>query len=268
VRQFDLFDRGDFVRVAYRLGRARATGLLTVAPPRGRTELLVLRRGYLMAPEIDPLGRAAARRLAHIASMTGARCHFDGGTAAYPPGATARQFSLAGWARSHLEAQVDAGRARALLEELAGVRLGVRPELSPDPDSCDATDRRILAAMSAPRRLDQIWPLARTPRFRLLTFIHFLRGVGALCESGVAATAARPAQPDTTATPAVGDALDPHRLLGVHVGTDPETLKRAYRRLARALHPDLHPGAPVERRRRLEQRLAAVTSAYHRLRAV
>ncbi len=50
----------------------------------------------------------------------------------------------------------------------------------------------MLVAMSSPRRLDQIWPLARTPRFRLLSFVHFLRAVGALDVEGIVAEQSRP----------------------------------------------------------------------------
>ena len=48
-------------------------------------------------------------------------------------------------------------------------------------------------------------------------------------------------------------------------GADRETVKRAYRRLARALHPDLHTGTTDERRRQLERKLADVNCAYRRL---
>jgi len=115
-----------------------------------------------------------------------------------------------------------------------------------------------LAAMSQPRRLDQIWPLARTPRFRMLTFLHFLLSVGAVSLIGVAAPRRIPASPRRELA---------HRLLGVQVGADITTVKRAYRRLARALHPDLHPTANDERRRHLERQLAAVTDAYRELSA-
>ena len=40
-----------------------------------------------------------------------------------------------------------------------------------------------------------------------------------------------------------------------------DEIKRAYRRLARALHPDLQPGLDDVRRRELEARLAEVTAA-------
>ncbi len=257
---FEPLGRGDFVRLAWRLGRARATGVLTLCHGDAR-ETLVLRRGHLMTAAVDPLGRRAAARLAQIAALPHALASFDGGTAAYPPGAVERQLGLAAWARRHLEAQVDASMAQRIVAELAGARLAVRPELGPDPQLCDPTDLRILDAMKLPRRLDQIWPLARTPRFRLITFLHFLRSVGALALHGVAATAPSFATPGS----AQDRPSDAHRLLGIGADADRDAVKRAYRRLARALHPDLHPDATDERRRALARTLAEVTAAYRRL---
>jgi hypothetical protein len=247
--------RGDFVRLVYRLARSHATGILTVQPPRGAAEMLVLRRGQLVTGESDPAGggRRTAQRLERLASLDDARCTFDGGLAAYPPGGALRQYSLAAWARTHLEGQLDAAQAQAMVHELAGVRLALRPELVPELGWCDDTDRRILSAMAVPRRLDQIWPLARTARFRLLSFLFFLRAVGAVSLFGVMAP-----QPET------GE-VDACRLLGVPAGADRETVKRAYRRLARALHPDLHADMSDDRRRQLERKLAAVNTAYRQL---
>ena len=249
--------RGDFVRLAYRLARSHATGVLTVSPARGGAEVLVLRRGHLMTGEAGPEAgsRRTAHRLERLAAIDGARWQFDGGVAAYPPGALLRQYNLAVWARTHLESQLDAAAAQAMLHELAGTRLALRTELAPEPGWCDETDRRILAAMSIPRRLDQIWPLARTARFRLLSFLYFMRAVGAVTLCGVAA----PVQPIRETDSAA------YRMLGVPAGADRETVKRAYRRLARALHPDLHGGMSEDRRRQLERKLAVVNNAYRRL---
>jgi hypothetical protein len=252
--------RGELVRQLWRLARSHATGVLSLDPPaapgvkRPPRELLVLRRGNLVTADADG-GRAAAARLERLAALEGAIASFDGGVAAYPPGAGVRALPLAVWVRGHLEAQLDTSRAQRLVAELAGTRIVARPELAPDPEHCDETDRRILAAMAQPRRLDQIWPLARTPRYRLLTFVHFLRAVGALTLVGVAAPSPIVTREDT----------DRHRTLGVSPLADRETVKRAYRRLARALHPDLHADADAERRRLLERRLAEVTSAYREL---
>ncbi len=56
---------------------------------------------------------------------------FDANVTAYPPGAT-HQISLTGWARHHLEAQLDGTLAEKLVRELAGIRLCLRPELVPE----------------------------------------------------------------------------------------------------------------------------------------
>ena len=55
------------------------------------------------------------------------------------------------------------------------------------------------------------------------------------------------------------------RLLGIDDAGDPGAVKRAYRRLARALHPDLQPHADDQQRRMLERRFAEVTAAYEAL---
>ncbi len=251
----DTLEAGELVRVLYRLGRSRATGVLTVYSP-GVAKTFVLRRGHAMTTTADPLGRGLALELARACATPGARYQFDGGVSAYPPGAPARQLSLATWARVHLEAQIDATSARALVCELAGSRVFVRRDIAPDDASCDTTDRRILDALNRPLRLDQIASIARTPRFRLLAFVHFLRSVGALCIVGVSAPAPEPP---------VAQRAVAHRLLGVSATADRDTVKRAYRRLARALHPDLNGALTPEERRLLEHKLAQINSAYREL---
>jgi hypothetical protein len=176
-------ERGEFARLVYRLGRNEATGILTLTDDRERSEVLVLRRGALCADD----ARAGLVRLARLAVLGPGVARFDGGVAAHPPVPASRTVPLAAWARRHLESQVDATRAEALTAQLAGARLSIRPELAPPPAMLDEADRRILAAMAQPRRLDQIWPLARTPRFRLLAFLHFMRQVGGLVEAGIGA---------------------------------------------------------------------------------
>jgi DnaJ-domain-containing protein 1 len=244
--------RGEFVRLVYRLGRARATGILNIvcAPT---IERVLIREGQLLTEPHQSIGPQAERSLARLAALRGATYGFRGGTADFPHVALRRQFAISGWARQHLEGQMNGDRGRALVAELAGVRLSIKPGLIPDRAICDKTDMRIIAAMSKPLRLDQIWPLARTPRFRLLTFLHFLLEIDALLMVGVAIPAPRT------------DLARAHRLLGVGHTANRVTVKRAYRRLARALHPDLHPGASNERRRHLEHKLAEVTSAYQEL---
>jgi DnaJ-class molecular chaperone len=50
---------------------------------------------------------------------------------------------------------------------------------------------------------------------------------------------------------------DPYEVLGVDKTADAKTIKQAYRKLARQLHPDLHPGDP-----QAEERFKAVAAAY------
>ena len=245
--------RGELVRLIYRLGRQCASGVLTITARLARSEVFVLRRGHAMVGEGELAKKALVARLARLAGQD-ATVVFEGGVGGMlPPGAT-HGVSLTAWARAHLEAQLDGSLADGIVRELAGIRLSLRPDLAPEPQ--DEADRRMLSAMALPRRLDQIWPLARTPRFRLLAFLHFLRGVDALEVEGIVAEQSAPHR-----------RLDPRRiaamlLLGVDDDADADAVKRAYRRLARALHPDLQPEIDATRRRLLERRFAEATAAY------
>lgn len=246
--------RGELIRLLYRLGRGGASGILTLATARG--EVFAVRRGAIVVGDGDDARKTLVGRLGRLLLADEVTAVFEAGVTAYPPGAT-NQISLTGWARHHVEAQLDGTLAESLVRELAGVRLCLRPDLAPDPT--DDADRRMLAAMALPRRLDQIWPLARTPRFRLLAFIHFLRSVDAVEATGVVAEPSAPHRVVDARREAA------RRMLGVTDGADLETVKRAYRRLARALHPDLQPEADHTRRRTLERRFAEVTAAYEAL---
>jgi DnaJ-domain-containing protein 1 len=55
------------------------------------------------------------------------------------------------------------------------------------------------------------------------------------------------------------------RVLGLDPGCDVQEIKRAYRRLARSLHPDLNPDITGVARRDLEVQFARVTDAYRAL---
>lgn len=248
--------RGELVRLLYRLGHQSASGVLTLTAKAQRGEIFVLRRGAVMVGEGELAKKALIARLARLVTVDELTVVFEGGVTAYPPGAT-NQIALTAWTRQHLESQLDGVLAEIMVRELAGVRLSLRTELA--PVATDEADRRMLAAMAIPRRLDQIWPLARTPRFRLLAFLHFLRGVDVL--EGIGVVAERSA-PHRIIDPRRRAALD---LLGIEEGADLETVKRAYRRLARSLHPDLQPEADALRRKTLERRFAEVTAAYEAL---
>jgi len=231
------------VRLLYRLGRQAASGVLTLAPPAARPEVYVLRRGAAVCGDGELAKRALMARLARSVAEPSTTGAFDSGVTAYPPGA-AHQVAI------------------------AGRRLALRAELA--PEALDDADRRMVAALAVPRRLDDLWSLARTPRFRLLAFVHFLGAVGALVADPAAEQTAGRGPGNAPHHESRAPALDPRRraalqLLGVDPGADADTVKRAYRRLARALHPDLQPGADDQRRRTLERRFAEVTAAYEAL---
>jgi len=245
--------RRELVPFLYRLGRSAASGLLTLTTTSSsRGEVFVLRRGGVVVPDGELAKRAAMARLQRMAPIDHVMAIFEGGIAAAPPGVQ-ETVALATWARQHLEAQLDNTLAETLLRELAGIRLSIKPACA--PLAVDESDRRMINALAQPRRLDQIWPLARTPRFRLLAFIHFLRSIDALEGQGVAAVLPRPIDPRAHAA----------KLLGVRDDDDRETVKRAYRRLARTIHPDLQPSIEAAQRRELERRFADLTAAYETL---
>jgi hypothetical protein len=253
------FERGQLVANLYRLGRRNASGILTItAHGSPRNEVFVLRRGGVILADSELAKRHLLQRLARLVALDRVTVVFEAGTTAAPPGSQ-NILSLATWARGHLEQQLDGTLADLMLRDLAGMRLKLEIDLAPDPATCDDADRRMLAALAQPRRLDQIWTIARTPRFRLLSFIHFLRSVHALEVEGVVAERSEPTR-----------TIDPRRdaarrLLGLGADADLETIKRAYRRLARELHPDLQPDADFDERRLLERRFAEVTAAYEAL---
>jgi DnaJ-class molecular chaperone len=56
-----------------------------------------------------------------------------------------------------------------------------------------------------------------------------------------------------------------YRVLGLGTDAPADEVKRAYRRLVREYHPDLHPEATSEERRVLSSRFAEVTAAYRAL---
>jgi DnaJ domain len=287
-----VLERGDLAPFLYRLGHAQVTGVLDLVPVPGGGEELWIERGCVATGAADPMGRVTARRLGGLAGMRRVRYSFAAGahTGAGSLQAGGPALHLSGWARSHLEAQLDAQCARVLLEELAGPRLSIAPGCAPPATVCDEIDLRIVAAMQEPRPLHEIWRLARTSRFRLLSFLYFLRSVRALHLAGGTRAASSLSGPGACGPAEIGaggqpehsaagqrgpaqpaqdvrqDALrQAERLLGVAQGADRAAIRRAYRRRARALHPDLQPQLSELQRRRLEHALAVVTDAYEQL---
>lgn len=242
-------NKGQLPAYVFRLGQRFASGVLTVRFGDGTQDLLVLRRGAVVGGELPSAGAVLEQRMAVLvarANQTACEVSFDGATRAYPPGRMAT-LPLAQWLRTHFERQVDGIKASALVNELAGVRLQLPPNAM-NGLLLDEADQRIVAAMQEPRRLDQIWSIARTPRFRLLAFLHFARVVGIVEYSGVAAERSGPIWQSPAREAAA-------RLLGVDLTADELAIKRAYHRRMRHLHPDLHPALTQEQRREHEAQI-------------
>jgi hypothetical protein len=240
------------MQVAYAAGVARGTGRL-VAAWSGGSGAIEVRDGNAWAGPFDAIGRRARETLDGFAASAPTRTTFccDSSVEA------GRGLSLVVWAKDRCLRTMDLSLASQLERELEEVR--VAPARLPDPALFDDVDRRLLALLDRPRGLHELGRLARAPRFRVLGLVHFLRTVGVLGgDAPVQKNAPRP-QHDTRAA-----ALS---LLGLPENADEKLAKAAFRRLAKALHPDLHPYAAEARRRELEQRLARVTAAYFALTA-
>jgi DnaJ-domain-containing protein 1 len=209
------------------LHRESSTGTLELVEDRGRTHRVHVAAGRVVAVELD----GAAPSLSEILRREGA-------------------------------ADDDVLR-RSLLRAMASRRLHgevLVTEFHLAPSIVGAALRRqVLARLTA---LDQMVDA------RLSFRVTVRAPRGALHESPLEPReflhGRRRARARTPAPPVAHVSHDaaPWRLLGLPPGSDAAAVKRAYRRLARTVHPDLHPGASDEERRALEARFVELTAAY------
>ncbi len=245
-----------FVKFAYDLGRERKTGEI-VASSRGvRLDTIIILGGAAITPELDALGRQLDERLRRIVTHPGTSYAFSPGRVA----ASGRRVALGAWARRAIERQLDADGARSLASELRDRKLSLRRDAIPDRDALDALDVALLGLLAMPRTVTELSSLTRLPSFRVLAFLHFLRSIGALV---MPFAVEEPAPASTPLPRSLRRAAFEH--LGVPEGASGDLVKRTFKRLARALHPDLHPDACESERRVLERRLAALNAAYGEL---
>jgi DnaJ-domain-containing protein 1 len=250
---------GEFACVIFRLAITHASGVLAIDDSAGRRDIIVLRRGAMVLADTATAKPAAQVRLARLMAESTRRhlmVSFDAATCAYPPGLRGSVIPLANWLRSHIEAQVDQRLADHLLKSLAGARLSVVSSAVAGM-ALDECDKRLLEVMATPRRLDQIWSLAKAPRFRLLAFVYFMQSVGVLEVVGVAADRSAPHRAPSMQKQAAA------LLLGVSCTADPQTIRRAYHKLARAVHPDLRDDAADHAA--FDQQFHTLTAAYEQL---
>lgn len=235
--------------------------------PHGAIEELPIREGALVSEPHDALGRIAHAKLDEAARSPSAHAAFRPG----PIAAAGREISLVRWVKQHLVRALDAERAAALARRVGDTPIVIGPAFRLDPSVLDAHERLLLAALDRPRGVDELATRTRQSRYRVLSFVHFLDVVGALAvtrssRASADAPVAGPPREAPSARAASANVWSSRtaalRLLGLPPEADGALVRHAYRKLARALHPDLHPGVGEGRRRELERRLAHVNAAY------
>jgi DnaJ-domain-containing protein 1 len=249
-----------FILLAYEVGRTRATGRVVVEPLRGAREEIAIREGGFVAFEADPLGRRADAELSRLAAIENAVASFF----ASPIDGRGRTWPLDRWARRALDREIDIATAGRMGSSLGSRKVSLRPDArSASPLCSDEVERVLAARLASGAHLSELVAAVRAPRYRVLAFLHFLDAIGVLDVEPlvrverIESPVAKPAAPTTHEA-----ALE---LLGVPPGASSVAVKAAFRRLAKKLHPDLHPGVGEARRRDLERQLALVNAAYGEL---
>lgn len=241
------------LRALYDLGQRRASGRYQLGELR-----FELRDGGLVLDPTDAVGRRGDELLVRLAQRDVARARPLAGLPARSPGP--RTLSLVAWVRRATERALDVERADVLRDRFSTTPIMLLPSRVPRLSELEPKERELCAALARPRTLSELAGLARAPRFVVLSFVAFLDQVGALGDERPAPAAPPlPLEAASQLEPAQARAL---HLLGLSVGAEPSTVKAAFRRLARTLHPDVHPAAGEAERRRLARSFAAVSDAY------
>jgi DnaJ domain/Domain of unknown function (DUF4388) len=244
------------------LHRGEATGVLELTEDRGRTHRIFLTQGLVAAVEMDGASPTLADllrsdratdegvlRRSLVRALASRRLHGDVLTAEF---GVPREVVDAALRRQVLE-------RLGLLDRLPDARVGFRVA-SRAPTHC--------SMRTGPFRAKRA-PLQ--PR----DFLHGRRRSRERQDD--IAPQARTLRPDATHVRVPGSrepAVPTHRskvpqtpweVLGVAPGAAPVEIKQAYRRLARALHPDGHPQATEAEQLTLRAQFAHVTEAYRAL---
>lgn len=226
------------------LHRSTSSGTLELVETSGRTHRIYLSRGLVTTVELD---RASAS-LAEILRREGA---IDEDTL--------RRSLLRAMASRRLHGEILV-RDFALSPDIVGraLRMQIMLRLSVLEDLADA-QVFYRVAMRAPRGALDDAPLAPS---EFLAGRRRARDREVHPPSGARYKSARPAHAPGTYDPRRAGA---YRALGLPFGADDMEIKRAYRRLVRTYHPDLHPEATHEEKRALERSFHEVTAAYRSL---
>jgi hypothetical protein len=227
------------------LHRAAATGTLELVEDRGRTHRVYLTQGLVAAVDLDGSTSSLAEilrgdkaadddvlRRSLLRAMASQRLHGE---------VLVDDFRLAPEVVGNALRRQVVGRL-AVLDRLADARVAFRVAMRPPRGALTGRGHEG----------------AGRPPWDPLHASEFLHGRRRTRERG-APPAERPAPR------AAGPAVTAWRVLGLAPGAEVAEIKRAYRRIARTVHPDLHPDASDAERRALETRFAEVTEAYRTL---
>lgn len=218
---------GDLLGALYRQG---ASGTLELVEDRGRTHRVHVSQGLVTAVELD----GATPPLAELLRTSGAL-----------DDATMRRALLRALTSQRLVGEVLASDFHVSPDVIEGA---IRDQLDLRLRALEAIeDARILFRVT-------VRPPREALRDRPLQASEFLRG----------RRRARDRQARTP-TPSSSPESSAYTLLGVARDADATEIRRAFRRLARELHPDRHPQASDAERRALAVKFAQVAAAYQAL---
>jgi hypothetical protein len=220
------------------LHRERASGTLELVEDRGRTHRVHLRAGRVLAVELDGAGASLAEVLRKEELLDDD---------------TLRRSLLRAMASRRLHGEV-------LIHDF---------RISPDVVG-RALRRQLVTRLATLERVADarvhFCVAVRSPRGALadapLEAHEFLAGRRRARDAH--ASRSPPPRPPRIPFPPSPTVLAA-RVLGVDPGAELADIKRAFRKLAKDYHPDLHPEASEDERRTLEARFAEVTAAYRAL---
>lgn len=240
-------------RRLWELGHGQATGTLRLVRTDGSTAPLAveLNHGWVHAVALSPAysligdaperGEDKLRLFLHLGETHYRLDAFSDRAKPEKRGACS-PFHPAAVVRNHVDGlQLDQILWRA---RVGGGR--VQLQTPPHPSCLGQDERPLVAFLSRPHTLAEIDASGLCLPERAAKLIAFFESVGALAvtvDAGASAYAA----------------------LELPEGAPLDEVKRAYRRLARELHPDLHPGLSAEELDDLERRFAEVSAAYRKL---
>jgi hypothetical protein len=187
----------------------------------------------------------AAQREAEITVELDARAEKRGACSPFHPGRSLR---------AHIERRHESGALPPVRAALFGRAFHLTHV--PHPSCVREEERSLVGFLGRPRTLIEIADARLGPPQAVDRLLAFLWAVGGLALE-------LPPDPTSPVTPSAE--RSPLEVLGLGPEATLKEVRAAYRRLARELHPDLHPGAAGDERARLEARFRALHEAYRRL---